>query len=183
MRSQGFLAALAAFLFPLSYAGNGDAEPLTATWHVTAAFADASGSLVRVPETTSDMLLGCGEEQLPPIDRSELVLVYDTSAAALEVVRARDGSVVCVPFRFAGGVAIDGGNGARVRQALVIDGASGEVIGSAVASVTARSGGGAAEWKVRISGGQHDAESGVAEIFEGVFRTGAKFAPRCAATR
>jgi hypothetical protein len=157
------------------------AEQLLATWHATVAITDASGALVRVPEETRAVLADCADGQLPPVDPTALALVYDTTADALEVVRTRDGTVVCVPYRFAAGLTVGAAARGRVRQALVVDGGDGQVIGSAVGPVgeTAageRRGG----WKAKISVGRRDAESGAAEIVEGVFRTGTRFVPEVA---
>ncbi len=157
------------------------AEQMLATWHATAVTTDAGGALARMPEETRDVVADCADEQLPPADAASLALVYDSVADALEVVRVLDGSVVCVPYRFAGGMTLGAPGHGRVRQALVIDGADGQVIGSAVGPVVD----GATEahhagWKAKVSLGRRDADGRASEIVEGVFRTGTRFVPEVA---
>ncbi|MBI3767590.1 MAG: hypothetical protein HY271_03725 [Deltaproteobacteria bacterium] len=143
---------------------------------------DDTGHVSRVPETTRDTLAACADRQLPPLDFSGLAFVYDTEADALEVIRVRDGAPVCVPNRFTAGFTLGNASGAaRIRQAIVIEGDNGRAVGSATGPVMQQFDRGALRattaWKAKISGARYDPDSGVAEIFEGVFRTGAPLLP------
>ena len=171
----------AAILSAVARPASGRTEQLVATWQASIATTTADGRLQRTREGGDALVAACGDEQLPPIPRARLGLVYDTSADALEVVRVRDGSVVCAPFRFIGAVLVGNVSGGAVRQAVVVDG-DGHAIGSVVGPFTtvplADGSPGRTVWKGKVSGGQRDDDAGSERIVEGVFRTGARFRPR-----
>jgi hypothetical protein len=171
----------AAILSAMARPASGRTEQLVATWQASIATTAADGRLQRTSESGDALIAACGDEQLPPIPRSRLGLVYDTSVDALEVVRIRDGSVVCAPFRFIGAVLVGSLTGGGVRHAVVVDGdghAIGSVVGSFTAVALADGSPGRTVWKGKVSGGQHDDDAGTDRIVEGVFRTGAIFRPR-----
>lgn len=186
LRVRPFALVAAAILGALVWPAAGHTEQLLATWQAVIVTTGPDGGLLRTRETGDALVTACGEEQLPPIPRARLDLVYDTSTDALEVVRVRDGSVVCAPFRFVAAVLVGSLSGGGVRQALVVDGADGRAVGAVVGPFTTapRTDGtpGATVWKAKLSGSQRESEDGRRRIVEGVFRTGAPFRLRPAGT-
>jgi len=131
-----------------------------------------AGRLVESVFTARDVVRACAEQN--GLSRSELSLVYDLDADAVQVVRNTDGSVVCESFALDGGHSVSNASGNRTERLAFVFVGGPEAKGSSLISLVNR------PWRphLNVRGEfQYAVDEGGAVIISGFFSTGAKFVP------
>ena len=105
---------------------------------------NALGRISIALDTTAVEVTECATDVAPPLDPKLLVMVYDTVADEVQVVKKSDGSKVCTVFIFSGGTTVASTDGQRqVRQAFIFVADHPEgAIGSIAGTITRRFDGG-----------------------------------------
>lgn len=81
---------------------------------------NALGRIEVAVDNTAVEVEECATDTAPGLDPKTLVLIYDTVADEVRVVRKSDGANVCTVFSFSGGTTVTSADGKRqVRQAFL----------------------------------------------------------------
>ena len=111
-------ALLLTVLTMAAFAAEVRAEQFLATFTYREYLTNELGTIVTENDTTASEVVECGEDNA--LDPKTLVLIYDTVADAVQVVKKSDGSVVCTVFAFFGGTTVTSADGKKqVRQAFL----------------------------------------------------------------
>ena len=96
------------------------AEKFVAKFTFREYLTNAVGKVTFATDTTAVDVTECAVSVTPALDPKTLVLVYDTVADEVQVVKKSDGSVVCTVFAFDGGTTVTSADGKKqVRQAFL----------------------------------------------------------------
>ena len=154
------------------------AEKFIANFRFREFTTNALGRITFATDTTAVEVAECAAGMMPALDPKTLVLVYDTVADEVQVVRKSDGTNVCTVFSFSGGTTVTSADGNRqVRLAFlsVPDhvGVIGSISGSIVRAFDSQMKLTKFSWVARFQA--HVAADN--EVFEGTLTTSRKFVP------